>query len=95
MRKSRCGRSISRDGFIFSLLILVCRFQLVREARDWQGKHEKLSEEIKAYHLTQTELENALVHKENEIDVRRNVSLQRPGACLIATTEHFMLSPLL
>lgn len=43
--------------------------QLLQDAKDWQEKHEKLSEEIKVYHKTQTELENALVHKENEIDV--------------------------
>ncbi|KAF5900140.1 transport and Golgi organization protein 1 isoform X1, partial [Clarias magur] len=42
---------------------------LLRDAKDWQGKHEKLSEEIKVYQKTQTELENALVHKENEMDV--------------------------
>ncbi|XP_058248377.1 transport and Golgi organization protein 1 homolog isoform X1 [Hemibagrus wyckioides] len=42
---------------------------LFQDAKDWQEKHEKLSEEIKVYHKRQTELENALVHKENEIDV--------------------------
>ncbi|KAM9496594.1 transport and Golgi organization protein 1 homolog isoform 1-T1 [Clarias gariepinus] len=42
---------------------------LLRDAKDWQEKHEKLSEEIKVYQKTQTELEKALVHKENEMDV--------------------------
>ncbi|XP_026774294.3 transport and Golgi organization protein 1 homolog isoform X1 [Pangasianodon hypophthalmus] len=42
---------------------------LLQDAKDWQEKHEKLSEEIKVYHKKHTELENALVHKENEIDV--------------------------
>ncbi|MCJ8750090.1 hypothetical protein PDJAM_G00194800 [Pangasius djambal] len=42
---------------------------LLQDAKDWQEKHEKLSEEIRVYHKKQTELENALVHKENEIDV--------------------------
>ncbi|KAK3522557.1 hypothetical protein QTP86_023289 [Hemibagrus guttatus] len=42
---------------------------LLQDAKDWQEKHEKMSEEIKVYHKRQTELENALVHKENEIDV--------------------------
>ncbi|KAI4899155.1 hypothetical protein NFI96_013241, partial [Prochilodus magdalenae] len=42
---------------------------LLRDAKDWQEKHEKLSEEIKVYHKTQKELEDSLVHKENEIDV--------------------------
>lgn len=54
---------------IFHILILLCSLQLLQDAKDWQEKHEKLSEEIKVYHKTQTELENALVHKENEIDV--------------------------
>ncbi|KAF7694297.1 transport and Golgi organization protein 1 homolog isoform X2 [Silurus meridionalis] len=42
---------------------------LLQDAKDWQEKHVRLSEEIKVYHKTQTELENALVHKENEIEV--------------------------
>ncbi|XP_027003379.2 transport and Golgi organization protein 1 homolog isoform X2 [Tachysurus fulvidraco] len=42
---------------------------LLQDAKDWQEKHGKLSEEIKVYHQRQTELENALVHKANEIDV--------------------------
>ncbi|KAL6485838.1 hypothetical protein MHYP_G00052300 [Metynnis hypsauchen] len=41
---------------------------LLRDAKDWQEKHEKLSEEIKVYHKTQKDLEDSLVHKENEID---------------------------
>lgn len=49
--------------------LLVSPSQLLQDAKDWQEKHEKLSEEIKVYHKRQTELENALVHKENEIDV--------------------------
>ncbi|KAI5609521.1 melanoma inhibitory activity protein 3 isoform X4 [Silurus asotus] len=39
--------------------------KLLQDAKDWQEKHVRLSEEIKVYHKTQTELENALVHKEN------------------------------
>ncbi|XP_066532592.1 transport and Golgi organization protein 1 homolog [Hoplias malabaricus] len=42
---------------------------LLRDAKDWQEKHEKLSEEIKVYYKTQKDLEDSLVHKENEIDV--------------------------
>ncbi|XP_036438140.1 transport and Golgi organization protein 1 homolog isoform X2 [Colossoma macropomum] len=42
---------------------------LLRDAKHWQEKHEKLSEEIKVYHKTQKDLEDSLVHKENEIDV--------------------------
>ncbi|KAI5094336.1 melanoma inhibitory activity protein 3 isoform X4 [Silurus meridionalis] len=42
---------------------------LLQDAKDWQKKHVRLSEEIKGDHNTQTELENALVHKENEIEV--------------------------
>ncbi|KAL7888704.1 hypothetical protein AOLI_G00036780 [Acnodon oligacanthus] len=41
---------------------------LLRDAKDWQERHEKLSEEIKVYHKTQKDLEDSLVHKENEID---------------------------
>lgn len=48
---------------------MLCSSQLLQDAKNWQEKHEKLSEEIKAYHKTQSELENALVHKENEIEV--------------------------
>ncbi|KAI5085443.1 melanoma inhibitory activity protein 3 isoform X4, partial [Silurus meridionalis] len=42
---------------------------LLQDAKDWQEKHVRLSEAITVYHKTQTELENALVHKENEIEV--------------------------
>lgn len=50
-------------------ILIAFAFQLLQDAKDWQEKHEKLSEQIKAYHKTQTELENALAHKENEIEV--------------------------
>ncbi len=43
--------------------------QLLRDAKDWQEKHKKLSEEIRVYHTSQKELEDSLVHKENEIEV--------------------------
>lgn len=46
-------------------------FQLLRDAKDWQEKHEKLSEDIRVYHKSQKELEDSLVHKENEIDVSK------------------------
>ncbi|KAK1805447.1 hypothetical protein P4O66_019764 [Electrophorus voltai] len=42
---------------------------LLRDANDWQEKHDKLSEEIRVYHKTRKDLEDSLVHKENEIDV--------------------------
>ncbi|XP_062858539.1 transport and Golgi organization protein 1 homolog [Trichomycterus rosablanca] len=56
---------------------------LLREAKDWKEKHEKLSEEIKVYHKTQKELEDSLVHKENEIDVLSGciAELQSLEAC--------------
>uniref|UniRef100_A0A8C1M4P9 MIA SH3 domain ER export factor 3 n=1 Tax=Cyprinus carpio TaxID=7962 RepID=A0A8C1M4P9_CYPCA len=56
---------------------------LLRDAKDWQEKHKKLSEEIRVYHKSQKELEDALVHKENEIDVLSSciAELNRLGAC--------------
>uniref|UniRef100_A0A4W4GYZ3 MIA SH3 domain ER export factor 2 n=1 Tax=Electrophorus electricus TaxID=8005 RepID=A0A4W4GYZ3_ELEEL len=42
---------------------------LLRDANNWQEKHDKLSEEIRVYHKTRKDLEDSLVHKENEIDV--------------------------
>ncbi|XP_052442480.1 transport and Golgi organization protein 1 homolog isoform X4 [Carassius gibelio] len=55
---------------------------LLRDAKDWQEKHRKLSEEIRVYHKSQKELEDSLVHKENEIDVlsRCIAELNRLGA---------------
>ncbi|XP_060770140.1 transport and Golgi organization protein 1 homolog isoform X2 [Neoarius graeffei] len=63
---------------------------LLQDAKDWQEKHEKLSEEIKVYHKTQTELENALVHKENEIDVLSGciAELKSLEACNDAQVEN-------
>ncbi|KAL1254182.1 hypothetical protein QQF64_016411 [Cirrhinus molitorella] len=56
---------------------------LLRDAKDWQEKHTKLSEEIRVYHKSQKELEDSLVHKENEIDVLSSciAELNRLGAC--------------
>ncbi|XP_050994151.1 transport and Golgi organization protein 1 homolog isoform X2 [Labeo rohita] len=56
---------------------------LLRDAKDWQEKHKKLSEEIRVYHKSQKELEDSLVHKENEIDVLSGciAELNRLGAC--------------
>uniref|UniRef100_A0A8C2CCF2 Transport and Golgi organization protein 1 homolog n=1 Tax=Cyprinus carpio TaxID=7962 RepID=A0A8C2CCF2_CYPCA len=56
---------------------------LLRDAKDWQEKHKKLSEEIRVYHKSQKELEDSLVHKENEIDVLSSciAELNRLGAC--------------
>ncbi|KAA0708208.1 Transport and [Triplophysa tibetana] len=56
---------------------------LLREAKDWQEKHAKLSEDIRVYHKSQKELEDSLVHKENEIDVLSGciAELTRLGAC--------------
>ncbi|XP_026146224.1 transport and Golgi organization protein 1 homolog isoform X8 [Carassius auratus] len=55
---------------------------LLRDAKDWQEKHRKLSEEIRVYHKSQKELEDSLVHKENEIDVLSSciAELNRLGA---------------
>uniref|UniRef100_A0A671K868 Transport and Golgi organization protein 1 homolog n=1 Tax=Sinocyclocheilus anshuiensis TaxID=1608454 RepID=A0A671K868_9TELE len=55
---------------------------LLRDAKDWQEKHKKLSEEIRVYHKSQKELEDSLVHKENEIDVLSSciAELNRLGA---------------
>ncbi|XP_016317111.1 melanoma inhibitory activity protein 3, partial [Sinocyclocheilus anshuiensis] len=56
---------------------------LLRDAKDWQEKHKKLSKEIRVYHKSQKELEDSLVHKENEIDVLSSciAELNRLGAC--------------
>ncbi|XP_059354127.1 LOW QUALITY PROTEIN: transport and Golgi organization protein 1 homolog [Carassius carassius] len=56
---------------------------LLRDAKDWQEKHRRLSEEIRVYHKSQKELEDSLVHKENEIDVLSSciAELNRLGAC--------------
>ncbi|XP_048063774.1 transport and Golgi organization protein 1 homolog isoform X2 [Megalobrama amblycephala] len=55
---------------------------LLRDAKDWQEKHKKLSEEIRVYHKSQKELEDSLLHKENEIDVLSSciAELNRLGA---------------
>lgn len=55
---------------------------LLRDAKDWQEKHKKLSEEIRVYHTSQKELEDSLVHKENEIEVLSSciAELNRLGA---------------
>ncbi|KAF4099930.1 hypothetical protein G5714_020056 [Onychostoma macrolepis] len=55
---------------------------LLRDAKDWQEKHKKLNEEIRVYHKSQKELEDSLVHKENEIDVLSSciAELNRLGA---------------
>ncbi|XP_043076155.1 LOW QUALITY PROTEIN: transport and Golgi organization protein 1 homolog [Puntigrus tetrazona] len=55
---------------------------LLRDAKDWQEKHKQLSEEIRVYHKSQKELEDSLVHKENEIDVLSSciAELNRLGA---------------
>ncbi|XP_056301572.1 transport and Golgi organization protein 1 homolog isoform X2 [Danio aesculapii] len=56
---------------------------LLGDAKDWQEKHKKLSEEIRVYHKSQKELEDSLVHKENEIDVLSSciAELNRLGGC--------------
>ncbi|XP_077075596.1 uncharacterized protein mia3 isoform X2 [Siphateles boraxobius] len=56
---------------------------LLRDAKDWQEKHKKLSEEIRVYHKSQKELEDSLLHKDNEIDVLSSciAELNRLGAC--------------
>ncbi|XP_051500226.1 transport and Golgi organization protein 1 homolog isoform X2 [Myxocyprinus asiaticus] len=56
---------------------------LLRDATDWQEKHENLREEIRVYHQSQKELQDSLVHKENEIDVLSSciAELNRLGAC--------------
>ncbi|XP_073709205.1 transport and Golgi organization protein 1 homolog isoform X2 [Garra rufa] len=62
---------------------------LLRDAKDWQEKHKKLSEEIRVYHKSQKELEDSLVHKENEIDVLSSciAELNRLGACDLADLQ--------
>ncbi|TRY60413.1 hypothetical protein DNTS_007174 [Danionella cerebrum] len=56
---------------------------LLRDAKDWQERHTTLSEEIRVYHQSRKDLEDALVHKENEIDVLSGciAELNRLGAC--------------
>ncbi|XP_076844196.1 uncharacterized protein mia3 isoform X3 [Brachyhypopomus gauderio] len=52
---------------------------LLRDAKNWKDKHEKLSEEMEVYHKTQKDLEDSLVHKENEIDVLSSCIAQLKG----------------
>ncbi|XP_056619782.1 transport and Golgi organization protein 1 homolog isoform X2 [Triplophysa dalaica] len=62
---------------------------LLRDAKDWQEKHAKLSEDIRVYHKSQKELEDSLVHKENEIDVLSGciAELTRLGACDVVDSQ--------
>ncbi|XP_073712555.1 transport and Golgi organization protein 1 homolog isoform X8 [Misgurnus anguillicaudatus] len=56
---------------------------LLRDVKDWQEKHEKLGEKIRVFHKSQKELEDSLMHKENEIEVLSSciAELNRLGAC--------------
>lgn len=60
---------------------------LLRDAKDWQDKHGKLGEEIKIYHKTQKDLEDSLVHKENEIDVLSRCIAELKGLEAMDFTE--------
>uniref|UniRef100_W5L1X1 MIA SH3 domain ER export factor 3 n=1 Tax=Astyanax mexicanus TaxID=7994 RepID=W5L1X1_ASTMX len=60
---------------------------LLRDAKDWQEKHEQLGEEIKVYHKTQKDLEDSLVHKENEIDVLSSCIAELKGLEAMDFTE--------
>ena len=39
------------------------------ELKEWEEKHKDLNEKIKVFQKSQKDLEDALAHKENEIDV--------------------------
>ncbi|XP_051953927.1 transport and Golgi organization protein 1 homolog isoform X2 [Xyrauchen texanus] len=62
---------------------------LLRDAKDWQEKHEKIGEEIRDYHRSQKELQDSLLHKDNEIDVLSSciAELKRLGACYAADLQ--------
>ncbi|XP_041950145.1 transport and Golgi organization protein 1 homolog isoform X3 [Alosa sapidissima] len=42
---------------------------LQRDLKEWEEKHKDLNEKIRVFQRTQKELEDALAHKENEIDI--------------------------
>ncbi|KAL2082720.1 hypothetical protein ACEWY4_022538 [Coilia grayii] len=42
---------------------------LQRDLREWEDKHKDLNEKIKVFMKSQKEMEDALAHKENEIDI--------------------------
>ncbi|KAH0622680.1 hypothetical protein JD844_025187 [Phrynosoma platyrhinos] len=50
--------------------------QLLQEAEGWSERHAELSEQIKMYHKSQKDLEEALAYKENEIEVLTNCIMQ-------------------
>ncbi|KAJ1157770.1 hypothetical protein NDU88_010470 [Pleurodeles waltl] len=50
--------------------------QLLKEAEGWSERHSELSEQIKLYHKSQKDMEEALSYKENEIEVLSNCIMQ-------------------
>ncbi|XP_078505947.1 transport and Golgi organization protein 1 homolog isoform X2 [Lissotriton helveticus] len=50
--------------------------QLLKEAEGWSERHSELSEQIKLYHKSQKDMEEALAYKENEIEVLSNCIMQ-------------------
>lgn len=47
----------------------VLPFQLQQEIKDWSKSHAELSEQIKAFEKSQKNLEVALTHKDDNINV--------------------------
>lgn len=56
--------------FFFFLFLFLLPVKLQRDLKEWAEKHKDLNEKIKVFQKSQKELEDALAHKENEIDVR-------------------------
>lgn len=41
--------------------------------KDWEDKHKELNDQIKVYHKAQKELEDSVVLKDHNVEVRNNL----------------------
>lgn len=60
--------------FIFSPTTFFCVFvQFKATIKDWEDKHKELNDQIKVYQKAQKELEDSVVLKDHNVEVRNNL----------------------
>lgn len=63
-----CGPAASSANIMFGNSCILT-FQLQQEIKDWSKSHAELSEQIRSFEKSQKDLEVALTHKDDNINV--------------------------
>lgn len=64
-----CGPAASSAEAVMFGNPCILTFQLQQEIKDWSKSHAELSEQIRSYEKSQKDLEVALTHKDDNINV--------------------------